>query len=235
VNEEFFRDFWSRKTDSDHPPRPGIDVFPIGAGEIQGFLPKPPARVLEIGCGAGELFQHLSLDRSAYLGVDFSESMLATFRARHPGVRVVHGEATTFFVEETFDFILVNNVIQYCRPWMTSACVKNLARMLAPGGRILLGNVPNRRQRLAYVRRRFAPESAGPLRWLWRLVRGLAIVALSDTDSSVGFWYTPPEIARIAASAGLDAAIFGCVLYPYRFSALLTHRAPRGLPGEPPR
>ena len=54
--------------------------------------------------------------------------------------------------------------------------------------------------------------------------------ALSDTDASVGFWYTPQEIARVAEAAGLDCAIFGCVLYPYRFSALLRERAPRATP-----
>jgi SAM-dependent methyltransferase len=225
VNDAYFREFWKHRTDSDHPPRPGIDVFPIGAAEIQGFLGRGArGKVLDLGCGAGELFQHLELDRASYLGVDFSDSMLETFSAKHPGVRVVKGDAATFFTEERFDFILVNNVIQYCRPWMTRSCLGNLRRMLAPEGRILLGNVPNRRLRLAHVRRQFSPERPGLLAWLFRLVRGLAIVALSDTDGSVGYWYTPQEIACMAEELELDCALFGCVLYPYRFSALLTHR-----------
>lgn len=221
VDEAFFRDVWSRRRDSDHPPRPGIDVFRIGAGEVQAFLGRERRRVLEIGCGAGELFAHLELDRGAYLGVDFSPSILNVFRERHPGVRVVEGEATTFHVDEEFDFILVNNVVQYLKPWSTQACLRNLARMLAPGGQILLGNIPNRRQRLAFVRRRFSPEPAGPITWLSRLVKGLLVVTLSESDPSVGFWYTPPEIGRMARAVGLECWVFGCVLYPYRFSALL--------------
>jgi SAM-dependent methyltransferase len=227
VNEDDFREYWQHQTDSNHPARPGIDVFPIGAGEIQAFLGDAAGRrVLEIGCGAGELFQHLRLDRAGYLGVDFSDSSLREFRARHPGVRVVKGEAATFSIAETFDFVIVNNVLQYCRPLTTMSCLLNLGPMLAPGGRVLLGNVPNRSQRLAYLRGLFSPEPRGVLARAWRLLRGWLAILGSDTDR-IGFWYTPQEIGRMAGQAGFDCAIFGCLLYPYRFSALLSRKGPR--------
>jgi len=225
MDERSFRKYWSHKTDSDHVARPGFDVFTIAAAEIQAFLGRGArSRVLEIGCGAGEVFEHLELDRRSYLGVDFSDRILHTFLERHPGVRVLHGDATTFSVPEQFDFVIVNNVVQYCRPWMTLACLHNLKPMLAPGGKIFLGNVPNRSQRLAWTRGLFSGEHVSPVRWLGRLLRGLAVVALSDHDS-IGFWYTPGEVTRLAASAGFECAIFGCVLYPYRFTAILGHRS----------
>jgi len=225
VNADEFADYWTRKTDSDHVLREGVDVFRIGAAELQPFL-HGAERVLDLGCGAGELFEHLVLDRSKYLGVDFSRSMLDAFAARHPGVRLEKGAATTFTTSERFDLVIVNNVIQYCAPWMTLACIENAAALLAPGGRILLGNVPHRGLRLAFLRGAFETERRGALARFARLVRALAFIAANPQDR-IGYWYTPAEIARFAAPLGLECRIFGCVLYPYRFSALLGR--PRGV------
>jgi SAM-dependent methyltransferase len=220
VNEAEFRDYWSRKTDSDHVPREGFEVFRIGAAEIQPFV-RGARRVLEIGCGAGELFEHLGLDRSAYLGVDFSRSCLDTFAAKHPGVRLELGEATTFSRREEFDFILVNNVVQYCAPWMTLACLQNASDMLAKGGRIFLGNIPDRHLRIAYYRGQFTGRREGFARRALGLLRAWSFVAFNPNDR-IGFWYTPSEIAAFAEPLGLECAIFGCLLYPYRFTAVLT-------------
>jgi SAM-dependent methyltransferase len=222
VNEAEFRDYWTLrgKTDSDHVLREGFDVFRIGAAEIQPWL-DGAKRVLEIGCGAGELFSHLRLDRSAYLGVDFSRSMLDEFARRHPGVRVQLGEAASFTTREEFDFIIINNVVQYCAPWMTLACLQNAAEMLANGGRIFLGNVPHRGLRVPLLAGAFDPARPRALARLWRRLRARLFVAFNPTDR-IGYWYAPDEIARFAAPLGLDCAIFGCLLYPYRFTAILT-------------
>ncbi len=224
MNEDEFHDYWQRKTDSDHVLREGVDVFRIGAGEIQPFL-HGARSVLELGCGAGELLGHLALERSAYLGVDFSRSIVDTFKARHPGVRVELGEASTFTVGEKFDFILVNNVIQYCAPWRTLAIIQNAAGLLAPGGRIFLGNIPNRHARLSYLRGHFTTERPGAfVRWV-RLVRAFLFIA-SNRNDRIGYWYAPADIARFAKPLGLEVAIFGCVLYPYRFTAVLERARP---------
>ena len=102
------------------------------------------------------------------------------------------------------------------------SCLLSLRAMLAPGGRIFLGNVPDRAQRVAYLRGHFNPERRAALARLARFFRSWLAVLGSDTDR-IGFWYTPGEIARMAGQAGFDCAIFGCLLYPYRFSALLSH------------
>lgn len=222
MNDAEFRDYWTRKTDSDHVLREGFDVFRIGAAEIQPFL-HGAKRVLEIGCGAGELFEHLELERAGYLGVDFSKSMLDTFAAKHPGVRLERGEAQSFTRPEKFDRIVVNNVVQYCAPWMTLACLQNCADMLATDGRIFVGNIPHRGLRLAMLRGCF--EAARP-NGLVRFVRfwtSLAAVLFSPQDR-IGYWYTPAEIGRFARGLGLECAVFGCILYPYRFTAVLTKR-----------
>jgi hypothetical protein len=56
---------------------------------------------------------------------------------------------------------------------------------------------------------------------LGRLLRAWLFVAMHRNDR-IGFWYTPAEVARLAQPLGLECAILGCVLYPYRFTAVLS-------------
>jgi SAM-dependent methyltransferase len=73
------------------------------------FLIPPGARVLEIGCGIGDL---LAAVRPAHgVGVDFSEATLAIARQRHPGFDFVLGEATLLEGLGTFDYIIISDLL----------------------------------------------------------------------------------------------------------------------------
>jgi SAM-dependent methyltransferase len=54
------------------------------------FLIPPGARVLELGCGTGDLLA--ALEPSFGVGVDFSEGMIAQARAAHPGLTFMVGD-----------------------------------------------------------------------------------------------------------------------------------------------
>src|SRR5262245_36025005 len=54
------------------------------------FLIPPGARVLELGCGTGDLLA--ALQPSFGVGVDFSEGMVAKARAAHPGLTFLVGD-----------------------------------------------------------------------------------------------------------------------------------------------
>jgi SAM-dependent methyltransferase len=54
------------------------------------FLIPPCARVLELGCGTGDLLA--ALEPSFGVGVDFSEGMIAQARAAHPGLTFMVGD-----------------------------------------------------------------------------------------------------------------------------------------------
>ncbi len=220
------REYWAHKKDSDHAVRAGIDVFRIGAGEIMAFF--EPARfksVLEIGCGAGELFEHFKLDQERYLGVDFSASILEEFSRRHPNVRVRQGDAESFLIPEEFDFILINNVVQYCSPEATRRCLANLKKMLSPNGFILVGNVPNRLLRYIYEAGLLSDQTPSAGRILWNACKS-AVRPLFGRGSRIGYWYKMSEIKKFATTLDLDAYFFGALIYPYRFSVILKHRAP---------
>ena len=206
--------------------RTGIDVFEVAAAEIRAFYsPRRWPRVLEIGCGAGEVFGHVGFATEAYLGVDISESMLDQFHIRHPSVRTRCADAVSFVYDDAaFDFILVNNVLQYLNRGELVAVVRNVARMLAPRGRAFLGNVPDRALRRAFAHRALAgSRRPAPVRAASYAVELLSAQFLPGRPTfRLGYWHARSDVVSAANGAGLSTEFFGCLLHWYRFSAVLT-------------
>mgnify|MGYP000279977529 CR=1 FL=1 len=65
--------------------------------------------VLEVGCGAGELLNGIRAKRK--VGIDFSPTMIATAKERFPGVDFHVMEAENIELDETFDLIILSNLI----------------------------------------------------------------------------------------------------------------------------
>jgi SAM-dependent methyltransferase len=79
------------------------------------FLIPEDQRVLEVGCGTGELLEALA--PSAGVGVDFSEEMIAIARQRRPQFDYVCGDIedpeTFTRIDGTFDTIIISDTIGY--------------------------------------------------------------------------------------------------------------------------
>jgi SAM-dependent methyltransferase len=104
-----------------------------------GGLPPARARLLDGGCGTG--FNLLALSRLGHAtGIDLSPEALAFCRKR--GVRVARASLPGLpFKDATFDAVTSFDVIYHA--WVTDdrAAVLEMARVLAPGG-VLLVRVP---------------------------------------------------------------------------------------------
>src|ERR1700730_18878800 len=55
------------------------------------FIP-PGSRVLELGCGTGDLLAALSPDPKGSMGIDISPAMVDRARAKYPGLRFSVGD-----------------------------------------------------------------------------------------------------------------------------------------------
>jgi SAM-dependent methyltransferase len=69
----------------------------------------PGARVLELGCGTGDL---LAAVQPGYgVGIDFSETMIAQARAYHPELKFMLCDVHELAPTETFDYILLSDLV----------------------------------------------------------------------------------------------------------------------------
>jgi len=73
------------------------------------FLIPAGSRVLEIGCGLGDMLAGLEPSRG--VGIDLSEKMVELARERHPDLEFHAMDAEEIKLDEKFDFVLVSDTI----------------------------------------------------------------------------------------------------------------------------
>ncbi|EEF58503.1 glycosyltransferase [Pedosphaera parvula] len=74
-----------------------------------GFLVPPGLRVLEVGCGVGDLLA--AVKPSKGVGIDFSEGMVKLARERHPDLEFKVADAAEFSSTEKFDYIILSDLV----------------------------------------------------------------------------------------------------------------------------
>lgn len=72
-------------------------------------LAPDPGRVLELGSGSGDLLASLPAKKA--LGIDISNGMVDLARKRHPDLEFRHGDAENLDLKETFDTVVMVNLI----------------------------------------------------------------------------------------------------------------------------
>jgi SAM-dependent methyltransferase len=77
--------------------------------EIYQFLIPPGQRVLEMGCGDGDLL--VSLKPSEGVGVDFSPEMIARARSKHPELTFLLSDVHESELNGTFDYIVLSDLV----------------------------------------------------------------------------------------------------------------------------
>ncbi len=149
---------------------------------------RPEERVLDVGCGTGTFAERLvhTNPHIAITGVDVSIGMLAEARrktARAPNARFVQASAEALpFPDASFDVVVSASALHYVPD--PAQGVREMARVLRPGGRLAL---------LDWDRGRW---------WMALMDRFLAVA-----DSAHGRTLTADEIARHMADAGLDVRV----------------------------
>ena len=73
------------------------------------FLIPPAARVLEVGCGLGDLLSSVKPARG--VGVDFSATVVELARQRHPQLEFQVSDALEISGGEQFDYILLSDLV----------------------------------------------------------------------------------------------------------------------------
>ena len=97
----------------------------------------PGMRVVDLGCGTGELTAdlHAALGARETLGLERSANMLSRAAAiTRPGLRFAQGDIASFADDAAWDLVLSNAALQ----WLPDheLLLARLARALAPGGQL---------------------------------------------------------------------------------------------------
>jgi len=146
----------------------------------QAAGPGPFRRLVDLGSGTGRMLTLLGPQAEAALGLDLSQQMLNLARNRVTeaglaGCELRHGDIfSTRLPDESADLVVVHQVLHYLAD--PAAAVKEAARIVAPGGRLIIVD--------------FAPHR-------------LEFLREQHQHRRLGF--TEPEMARWLGDGGLSA------------------------------
>ena len=118
-------------------------VTAAGADLVEVLAPQAGERVLDLGCGTGQLSAQIAEAGAEVVGIDLSAEMVEAAREQFPALSVVVGDARDFSFASPFDAVFSNAALHWVKPPEEAlACI---AACLGPGGRFVaeLGGVRN--------------------------------------------------------------------------------------------
>ena len=130
-------------------------VYEYGRELVLLLAPQRGERILDLGCGSGQLTQAIAESDARVTGLDNSASMIDRARHEYPDLSFVLADAKDFSFDQQFDAVFSNAALHWIKP--PEKVIECVARCLRPGGRFVAefggkGNV-----RLIYE----AAEAAG--------------------------------------------------------------------------
>jgi trans-aconitate methyltransferase len=172
-------------------------VWQFGAGLIDVLAPREGERILDIGCGTGQLTAEIANRGAQVVGLDSSTNMLGQARQNYPGQKFVLAEATNFRFPEPFDAVFSNAALHWVKN--AEAAVESIALALRPGGRFVAefggkGNIASIMSALSTV---FGAEADQRCPWLFPSIGEYASVLerhrLEVREASLFYRPTPVE------------------------------------------
>jgi trans-aconitate 2-methyltransferase len=128
------------------------------------LAPRAGERILDLGCGTGQLTAKIADNGAEVLGIDRSPEMVDQARRNFPHLAFEVGDATTFVADRPFDAVFSNATLHWVKP--PEAAVRCVHAALRPGGRFVaeFGGRGNVRRRVRCASRGAPGRGGGGLR-----------------------------------------------------------------------
>jgi trans-aconitate methyltransferase len=142
-------------------------VWEKARGLLEWLVPRDGERILDLGCGTGQLSAEIAARGASVVGIDRSPEMVAEARKKFPALRFEVCDARALPFTQEFDVVFSNAALHWIR--QAEEVVAGISRALKPGGRFVAefggkGNVENvvaaLEQGLATLN--ISPEGANP-------------------------------------------------------------------------
>ena len=109
-------------------------VWEFGRGVIELLRPQPGERILDVGCGTGQLTAEIAKSGAQVLGVDRSPKMIEQARSNFPELTFEVADATTMRFSG-FDAVFSNAALHWVKNARAAAAA--ISGALVPGGRFV--------------------------------------------------------------------------------------------------
>ena len=142
------------------------------------FLVPTGLRVVELGCGHGDLLA--GLKPSFGVGIDFSEEMLRIASQKHPDLTFIQTDAHDIDFKEKFDVIILSDLVNDL--WDVQRVLEKLRNVSHPGTRLVLNFYNN----------------------LWRMPLSFAKWLGLGAEVMEQNWFSPDDIYNLLKLSGFE-------------------------------
>jgi trans-aconitate methyltransferase len=167
----------AQKWDAGQYGRVGAFVHQLAGGVVEWLEPQSGEKILDLGCGDGQLTARLAATGAVVIGVDASAEMVAA--ARSHGIAADHASAERLpYADANFDAVFSNAALHWVRD--QDAMMTEVHRVLRHGGRFVaeMGGQGN----IAAIR--------------VALIAVLAQHGYADAEDGVNYYATPDVYGR---------------------------------------
>jgi trans-aconitate methyltransferase len=110
-------------------------VWQYGESLLKLLAPKAGERILDLGCGTGQLTEKIAKSGAFVHGIDSSLSMITKARDNYPGLDFAVADARDFQVDLPLDAVFSNAVLHWIK--QPDAVINCVEKALKPGGRFV--------------------------------------------------------------------------------------------------
>lgn len=112
---------------------------------------EPGMRVLDVGCGRGEVLRHCAALGAHAVGIDYAPVAVRMAqrlirKELEDGAPAVVYQADAKhlpFSDASFDRVLMFDLVEHLQPWELAQALSEARRVLRPGGRLIIHTAPN--------------------------------------------------------------------------------------------
>src|ERR1700691_6250828 len=102
--------------------------------EIYRYLVPARSRVLELGCGTGDLLA--ALEPSLGGGIDFAPELLKRAAQSHPQLSFVQGDIGKLSLNAEFDYVILSDLVNDL--WDVQTTIERVASVCTPATRVII-------------------------------------------------------------------------------------------------